>query len=107
MLDLNYLGWLRGKKEAIINGFNSFQNALNEALNYKTIETHPEGISKNVPYIDKYNWKRIEFPAGPKDWKKFEQNNEEIALNVLFVPRNTETIRVAYRSEYNPSVKSK
>ena len=54
-----------------------------------------------MPYIDKYNWKRIEFPAGPKDWKKFEQNNEEIALNVLFVPRNTEKIRVAYRSEYN------
>ena len=36
-----------------------------------------------------------------KDWKKFEQNNETIAHNVLFVPHNTETIRVAYRSKYN------
>ena len=44
LLDLNSLGWLRGKKEAIINGINSFQNALNEALNYQTIETHPERI---------------------------------------------------------------
>ena len=33
--------------------------------------------------------------------KKFEQNNKTIALNVLFVSHNTETIRVAYRSEYN------
>ena len=38
---------------------------------------------------------------GQKDWKKFNQNNKEIALNILFVPHNTERIRVAYRSEYN------
>ena len=44
LLDLNSLGWFRGKKEAIINGVNSFQKALNEALNYQTIETHPERI---------------------------------------------------------------
>ena len=36
-----------------------------------------------------------------KNLKKFEQNNKTIALNVLFVSHNTETIRVAYRSEYN------
>ena len=101
MLDLNSLGWLRGKKEAIINGVNSFQNALNEALNYQTIETHAERVSKIMPYIDKYNWKGIEFPAGSKDWKKFEKNNKEIALSMLFVPHNTETITAAYRSEYN------
>ena len=43
--ELNSLGWLRGKKEAIINGDNNFQNALNDALNYQTIETHSEKIS--------------------------------------------------------------
>ena len=36
--ELNSLGWLRGKKEAIINNNNSnnndFQNALDDALNY-------------------------------------------------------------------------
>ena len=55
LLELNSLGWLRGKKEAIINGDNDFQNALNDALNYQTIETHPERISKLKPYINKYN----------------------------------------------------
>ena len=99
--ELNSLGWLRGKKEAIINNDNSFQNALNGALNYKTIETNPERISKSKPYINRYNWEGIEFPAGPKDWKKFDRNNKTIALNILFIPHNTNTIGVAYRSKYN------
>ena len=104
--ELNSLGWLRGKNEAIVNGDNDFKNALSDALNYQNIETHPERISKLKPYINKYNWEGIEFPAGPKDWKKFEQNNKTIALNILFVPHNTETIRVAYRSEYNQKCKN-
>ena len=98
--ELYSLGWLRSKKEAIINGDNCFQNALNDALNYQNIEKDPQRISKIKLYIRKYNWEEIEFPAGSKDWKKFEQNNKTIALNILFVPYNTETIRVAYRSEY-------
>ena len=49
----------------------------------------------------KYNWEGIEFPAQPRDWEKFEQNNKTIALNIFFVPYNTETIRSAYRSKYN------
>ena len=97
--ELNSLGWLRSKKEAMISS--NFQNALNDALNYQNIETHPERISKLKPYINRNNWEGIEFPAGPKDWKKFERNNKKTALNILFIPYNTETIGVAYRSEYN------
>ena len=70
--ELNSLGLLRGKKEVIINNDNSFQNALDDALNNQTIETHPERISKLKPYISKHNWEVIEFPVGPKEWKKFE-----------------------------------
>ena len=80
MSELNSLRWLRVKKEAIINDVNSFQNALNEALNYQTIETHPERVSKIMPYIDKYNWKRIEFPAGPKDWKNLNKIIRKLLL---------------------------
>ena len=36
--ELNSFWWLRGKKEAIVNGDNDFQNALDDALNYQTIE---------------------------------------------------------------------
>ena len=36
-----------------------------------------------------------------KDCKKFEQNNEAIALNILYAPCNTKQIRCAYKSKYN------
>ena len=64
---LNSIGWLRGKKEAIINGDNDFQNALDDALNYQTIEKDPQRIWELKPYINKYNWEGIEFPAEPKE----------------------------------------
>ena len=67
--ELHSLGWLKSKKEAIINGDNNFQNALDDALNYQNIEKDPQRISKLKPYINKYNWEGIEFSAGPKDWK--------------------------------------
>ena len=42
--ELKSLGCLRGKKEAIISNNNSFQNALDDALNWQTIKTNPERI---------------------------------------------------------------
>ena len=42
--ELNSLRWFRGKNESIINDDNSFQIALNDALNYQIIETHLERI---------------------------------------------------------------
>ena len=62
---------------------------------------HPERISVIKPFIDKYNWKEIDFPSHSKDWKKFEQNSKSIALNILYVSHNTEKIRHAYKSKYN------
>ena len=66
--ELNSLGWLQGKKEAIINGDNDFQNALDDALNYQTTKK-PQRISKLKPYINIYNWKGINFTVTPKDRK--------------------------------------
>ena len=44
--------------------------------------------SKFKPFINKYNRKDIDFPSTSKDWKKIESNNE-VALNILYVPHNT------------------
>ena len=55
------------------NNNNNFQNVLNDAFNYQTIEKIPERISKLKPYINKYNWEGIDFPAGPKGWIRFEK----------------------------------
>ena len=48
-----------------------------------------------------YNREGIGFPAGTKDWKRFEKNDETIALNILRVPHNEIKISHAYKSEYN------
>ena len=58
-------------------------------------------MSKIKPFINTYNWKDRTFPSHSNDWKKFEQNNKTIALNIFFVPYNTKQIRPAYISKYN------
>ena len=99
--------WLRNKGATINlinkNDNNCFQYAITTALNYQNIENNPEKISNIKPFIDQYNWRDIDFPPHQKDWKKFEQNNKTIALNILFVPHNTKVIaiRLAYKSKYN------
>ena len=91
-------------KKATINPKNNddkcFQYALTVGLNYEQIKKDPQRISKIKPFIDKYNWKHIDFPSHSKDWKKFESNNKSIALTILYVPHNTEKIRHAYKSIY-------
>ena len=52
-------------------------------------------------FFEQYNWKEIDFPSHKKDWKKFKENNKSIAFNILYLPRNTEEIRHAYKSKYD------
>ena len=90
--------WLKDKKSTINpknNDYKCFQYAVTLALNHDKINNHPERISKIKPFIEEYNWKDIDFPSTSKDWKKFELNNE-VALNILYVPHNTKKIEIAY-----------
>ena len=41
-------------------------------------------ITKIKLFINKYNWKGIDFLSKKDDWKKFEKNNKKMALNVLY-----------------------
>ena len=95
--------WLKDKKSTINpknNDYKCFQYAVTLALNLDKIKKYLQRISKIKPFIDQYNWKDIDFPSTSKDWKKFELNNE-IALNILYVPHNTKKIHVAYKSRHN------
>ena len=47
------------------------------------------------------NCKDIKFPSDKVDWKKLEQNNKEIALNVLFIRHSKKEIQPSYTSKYN------
>ena len=95
--------WLKNKKSTINpnnNDYKCFQYAVTLALNLGEINNHPERISKIKPFIEQYNWKGIDFPSTSKDWKKFELNNE-LALNILYIPHNTKKIEIAYKSKHD------
>ena len=88
--------WLKNKKSTINpknNDYKCFQYAITLALNYDKIDRNPQRISKIKPFIENYNWKDIDFPSTRKD------NN--IALNILYVPFNTKKLEIAYKSKYN------
>ena len=93
-------------KRATINPKNRdntcFQYFIIVALNHqKCFENHSERISNIGIFAYQYNWEGIEFPAGIKDWKRFERNNKANALNILFVAHNEKAINLAYKSKYN------
>ena len=94
--------WLKDTKSTVNKKNNDnkcFQYAVTLALNIDKINDHPARISKIKPFIEKYNWKDIDFPSTSKDWKKFELNNE-VALNILHVPHGTKKIEIAYKSKH-------
>ena len=76
-----------------------FQYAITAALNHQNIDHHPEIISKLRPFINNHNWKDKEFPSHSKDWRKFEQNNKTIALNILYVTYNTKKNKASIHIE--------
>ena len=64
--------WLKNKKSTINpknNDYKCFQYAATLALNLDKINDHPQRISKIKPFIEKYNWKDIDFPSTSKDWE--------------------------------------
>ena len=78
---------------------NVFKHAITVGVNYKEIEKHAERITKIKSFIDKYNWEGTNFPSEKDDWKKLEENNVTIALNVLYAKK--EKIYPAYVSKHN------
>ena len=96
--------WLKDKK-CIINQKNTdnkyFQYAATLALNFNNIDKHHQRISKIKLFINNCNWNNINFPTAKKDWNKFELNNKDVALSILYVPFNTKKIEIAYKSKYN------
>ena len=95
--------WIKDKKSTINpknNDYKCFQYAVTVALTLDKINKHPQRVSKIKPFIDQYIWNDIDFPSTSKDWKKFELNNESIALNILYVPYNTRKIHLAYKSKH-------
>ena len=66
------------------------------ALNYSEITKREfENIFKKIKHEDK------DLSSYQRDWENFEQNNESIAINVLFSSKDCEEITLVYKSENN------
>ena len=60
------------------------------ALHHEDIQKDPQRISKLEPYSDLYNWKGLDFPMVVSKIDKFEKNNPDIAVNVLYIHQKEE-----------------
>ena len=98
--------WLDVKK-AVVNPKNITDNfcfayATAIAIYHKEIGKNLDRISsKLIEHTYKLDWNEIDFPASTPDYKRFEQYNDDIALNILYVPFNEQDVRPEYISKHN------
>ena len=59
-----------------------------------------KSLSNIKLFINKYNWKGINYPLKIDDWKTFEKENLTIALNILYIKKKKE-IYPAYILKHN------
>ena len=52
---------------------NCFQYTAAVALMYEETKPHSERVSKSKPFINKYNWKGINYPSKIDDWNSFRK----------------------------------
>ena len=103
--------WLKSKK-ATINPKNAhdvycFMHAITIALFHKELGTNPERITKKlIAYAQNFIWHDIDFHASYEDYAIFEKLNEDVALNVLYVPFDEVNILPEYISKRNFSTKN-
>ena len=57
------------------------------ALNYGEIKSHSEIVLNVKPFINKYNWKRINYLSKIDDWKTYEKNNPTMLLTFCILKR--------------------
>ena len=85
-----------------------FQYAVTVDLNYEETESYPKRVSNIELFINKYNWKGINYPSKIDYRKTFEKNNPTIALNILHIRLDLKICWFAFTRlcffEYTPPV---
>ena len=101
--------WISNKK-ATINPKNTkdeccFAWAITAALHHEDIKKDPQRITNLTPFVRNYNWKDINFPSEQKDWRTFEKNIKDFALNIMSAHNTKKKLNILYRSQHNNSRK--
>ena len=85
---IDFPDWIK-KKKATINPKNKnhkcFQYAVTVPLTYVEIKWNPERVSNIKLFVNKCNWKRINYSSKTDNWETFEKNNSAVALNILYI----------------------
>ena len=68
-------------------------------LNHEKIKKVLQRITKIKPFVNKYDWKEVDFSSEKDHWKIFDKNNATIALNVWYVKK--EKMHLIYVSKNN------
>ena len=87
-------------KKATINPKNEKDN---ECFRWSTIsELNYNKINKReLKKFLKFRRADIDFSSYQRNWEEFGQENTSIALNILFLPYNSEEVKLVYKSIYN------
>ena len=80
-----------------------FKWAVIAALHHEEIKKDNQRIPRLRPYESLYNWEGFQFAVSKKKIDKFEKNNPDIAVNVLFSKKKN--IYAARRFECNMKCK--
>ena len=94
-----YPDWI-AREKATINPKNEkddkfFQWSIIAGLNYNIIQ------EKQLKKLSKFGRVDKDFSSHQRDWGNFEQENNSIARNVLYVSHSSEEIKLAHKSSYN------
>ena len=72
-----------------------FQWSIISGLDYNEIK------EKELKELLKFRSVDTDFLSCQRDWEEFEQENNSIVLNILFVSHNSEEVKLEYKSIYN------
>ena len=81
--------WIKDKRSIINpknNDYKCFQYAITVALNHDKINRNPLRISKIKPFIEKYNWKDIDFHLLVKIGKNLNKMMNRLLLMFCMYP---------------------
>ena len=80
--------WLDEKqKRKEVNPIKDDHKCFQYAADHEHIEKNLQKIWKIKLFINRFNWKGINYPSRKNAWENFEKNNPSMAANALYVKR--------------------
>ena len=89
-------GWIK-KIKATKNTYDKcFQYKVTVALNYEEIKWNPERTLNIKPFINKYNWKGINYPSKIDYWKTFGRMIQQLLL-IFYIVKKKKHVQIIFQ----------